>query len=368
MDGIFDDRLIGDESFYQEISDTVDSILGKEVPESQKLELYNYLLSVTSKSSNENRSLLSDNFNGSLFSSYPNYSFPSNNQFPVFNLFMPPSHFSPFLTPRYTFYPQPMIPVGQYPYITPQLQMPIMPQFQLPQLQAMPYFNLPPTPTKHTHTKKSKTTKKHDKKKDKKKEKKGHKSKPSKSTEKDTSTLIFTKTFSSDPFDGICSELNDQCQSNCNDEGIIEISGNIFNEIGYSVGDFSSLVDYEDESGPSYDSKDEPDSYIIFDFKNYLVSITNYSIRSSNNPEPSFLTHWAIEGSNDKAKWTTLDTRSGDTRLIGNLNSATFEITDQKNKNKKFQYIRIRITAKCTTDNYFLEMKHIEFFGSYYAK
>ena len=229
-----------------------------------------------------------------------------------------------------------------------------------------PYFNQQYLLIIQSQNKKSKSKKKSHKKKEK-KSTKDHKHKSSKLKETDKKKLIFSKPFSGNSFNGICSELNKRCNSNCNEEGIIQISGNIYEDVSI-VASFSSLVDYEDNSDPAYDSEDSPDSYLLFDFKEHRVSINAYSIKATNNPSPSYFTSWILEGSNDKIEWTRIDTHLDDQRLVGRNKIETFNIQDQKVSKKKFKFIKIQMVGEATSNDYFFELKKIEFFGNYYEK
>lgn len=311
----------------------------------------------------------------SYYNPYPNFTIPNYSQIPNINLCTPQTQYNPYCASQYNFYQQPMISTNQFSYMISPTQTPSIYQPQFLQQPPSPYFIQPFLPPIQIESKKSKPKKKSHKKSEKKSLKDTNQKPPkppkskkvSKRKKKVDKKLIFTKSFSGDAFDGIFSELNKKCHSNCHKEGVIQISGNIYHNISI-IGDFSSLVDYEEDSVPAYDSEDVPNSYLLFDFKENLVKISAYSIKATDNPDPSYFTSWIVEGSTDNVEWTIIDTHSDDQRLVGRNKIDTFLVKDQNVLKKKFRYIRMKMIGMATSDNYYFEMRKIEFFGSYYEK
>lgn len=169
----------------------------------------------------------------------------------------------------------------------------------------------------------------------------------------------FIKEYKQEPFSGIFDELAKQCKGNIYD--IINISGNEC--IGSAS--VSTIVDFN-YNGQCYNSDDEPNSYICFDFKSNSVSLSAYSIKSSNHKSPDYHQSWIIEGSNDQNDWVLLDSHTNDPSLNSKLKVGVFHINDEKMRNQKFKYIQLRMTGKSIQGNDYLDVLNIEFFGKYF--
>ena len=118
MSKIFTDSFQDEVTLYQEISDVVDNVLGQKAQEYQKQQLFDYLLSLTTKSSNNY------SYKDSYDSSYHNYNFPSYNQIPSINLYIPSSQYNPYFIPQNNFCQHSMIPTNQFSYMIPPNQIP----------------------------------------------------------------------------------------------------------------------------------------------------------------------------------------------------------------------------------------------------
>lgn len=169
--------------------------------------------------------------------------------------------------------------------------------------------------------------------------------------------LAMNKPFKGQPFTGLFHELTKKAVNNIYLERAVEITGN------KSKGKFSSLVDFGYE-GHSYQSDNDENSFLCFDFIDKLIEVSAYSIKSSNNSRPSFLSSWVVEGSNDRMKWSELDSHSKDTSLWSKEKICTFAV--QKNAEQSehcFRFIRLRMTGKSMNNDFCLEIQNIEFFG-----
>lgn len=112
-----------------------------------------------------------------------------------------------------------------------------------------------------------------------------------------------------------------------------------------------------------FKSKNEENSWICFDFKNYHVIPSGYSIRSPNMSEiGGFLKNWVIEGCNDlNDEWTVIDEQVDCKFLIGRRYDHSFEI--QNPKKEKFRFLRLRQKGPSFNGNNNLNIESIEFFG-----
>lgn len=139
---------------------------------------------------------------------------------------------------------------------------------------------------------------------------------------------------------------------------IISISGNKNHNSNYQ-----SLIEFVLPYG-NYYSRNEENSHICFDFKENYVSLSAYTIKSTDHHY--FLKSWVIEGSNDQSNWIELDSHKNDNTLCTPSAIHTFQIPTDKKIKKLFKYIRIRITGPNSKKNYILEITNIEFFGKLY--
>lgn len=108
-------------------------------------------------------------------------------------------------------------------------------------------------------------------------------------------------------------------------------------------------------------SDDIANSWICFEFKNYLFQPEKYCIKSSNFSRDSYHPKsWVIEGSNDKISWIIID----DVHSCKSLNKPNefreFTITKC---NKKFKFLRMRLTDVNWNYSNHLAIRFIDFFG-----
>ncbi|KAK8888729.1 hypothetical protein M9Y10_033463 [Tritrichomonas musculus] len=167
--------------------------------------------------------------------------------------------------------------------------------------------------------------------------------------------LSFSKGNSED-FSGIISHL------------FKETKGNIEQEISITAStcDDSHLprdsLSFDDKD-KYFASKNEPDQWICFDFKNYKITPTNYTIRSysygSWHPKS-----WVIECSNDNKKWIEIDSEENCQYLNGKNFVHTFSLS--KTICGKFKYIRLRLTNENWGKNNSLRINSFEVYGSLY--
>lgn len=110
-------------------------------------------------------------------------------------------------------------------------------------------------------------------------------------------------------------------------------------------------------------TEDKVNSWIMFDFKNKRVNITNYTLKTHKYASGTcHIKAWIIEGSNGHNQWTEIDRRFTP-MLNGPNKSQTFPAT---NTNDMFQFIRLRqIGLNCRNDN-ILAITNVELFGTIY--
>ncbi|KAK8854333.1 hypothetical protein M9Y10_016893 [Tritrichomonas musculus] len=160
-------------------------------------------------------------------------------------------------------------------------------------------------------------------------------------------------------FNGIIRYLTNKYGGNVHDKGVVDISSTSIqgDKIAYHP---KNLVDYQNSSNYYY-SKPEPSVIISFDFKDYLIQLTNYTIKTDNGPENyDHLRNWVIEVSNDKEKWDVIDKHDDDTSLRGANIIHTFSVQKAEGFHR---YIRIRQTGHSWNGSYYLRFYFIEFYG-----
>ena len=153
-------------------------------------------------------------------------------------------------------------------------------------------------------------------------------------------------------FAGIISYLGDKCHGNVHNEGLVEITA--------SSTDYNQchrLVDYGWMN--SWRSKDEPNSFVQFDFKSYQVALSGYSIKSDGSGW-RHLCCWVIEVSDDGVTWEIVDNRCTK-ELCGKYVVKTYQCNHPRDEFCRF--VRLRQTGSNSSGNDYLYFSEIEFFG-----
>lgn len=165
------------------------------------------------------------------------------------------------------------------------------------------------------------------------------------------------KTFeidSSDPFNGICAYLNSECDGNAHEKGLMTITSS---SIG--INQPYQVIDYGWEG--DWGTKNKPNSWLMFDFKDNLVELTGYSLMSIpsliNNTHPR---SWALEASNDLEDWNILDKREMNNDLNGKNKVKCFAFR----RSDSYRYVRIRQTDLNHSHNNYFAISQMELFGS----
>lgn len=164
-------------------------------------------------------------------------------------------------------------------------------------------------------------------------------------------------------FNGIINYLSNKYDGNVNKLNIIEITSSGVNK-NHPLRNVDWLVEYDDKTH-YFQSNNEPNAWICFDFKNMSVSPTKYALKS----RPDFgsgsdhLKSWVVEGSNDKSRWTILDEREGADMLNGAGSESIFRMNMKLEKSKYFRYLRIRATGPMCSGYYNMTVAHVEFYG-----
>ena len=142
-------------------------------------------------------------------------------------------------------------------------------------------------------------------------------------------------------FQGIMQHLNAETGGNVHDNGTVEITSN---SIG---GDChpKNLVDYQNnDSYYGSDINNKELSYVCFDFKDKLVNLDSYTIKSNSNSSINNPKSWVVEVSNDGEKWEIIDRHENSSSLKGCKIIYTFKV--QQANYGFFRYIRLHQTGE----------------------
>ena len=158
-------------------------------------------------------------------------------------------------------------------------------------------------------------------------------------------------------FNGIINYLNEKSGGKI--ENVVNLScSSFYNNFCQPI----NATFYNDQN-KFYLSKDEPNSYICFDFKDRKINPTHYEIRSGkwspNNDHPK---SWEIQGSNDNSTWEVIDTQKDCSYLNGNGLIHTFEINNQLCS--EFRYLRLIETSPNWSMKNCLAFDSLEFYGT----
>ena len=160
-------------------------------------------------------------------------------------------------------------------------------------------------------------------------------------------------------FDGIMKFLTNETGGNIHDNGTIEITSNSIRSNCHP----KNLVDFKKSN--NYDSLDDGNATIVFDFKEKLIQLQSYSIKTNDNgPNGCHLKNWVIEVSNDGKNWIEIDTHLKDPSLNGPNIISNFVV--EKPKDDFYRFIQLRQTGNswyqfCNHNRFWFFF--IEFYG-----
>ncbi|KAK8841528.1 hypothetical protein M9Y10_027149 [Tritrichomonas musculus] len=164
--------------------------------------------------------------------------------------------------------------------------------------------------------------------------------------------------------DGILKYLTKKTGGNIHDNGTIEITSNSIYNDNNSLHP-KNLVDFEKTN--VYESKNQPDIFVCFDFKDMQIQLSDYSIKSGGDGQNGWhLRNWAIEVSNDGKSWEEVDRHSNDSTLNGSYITSSYKISNERKE--FYRYVRIHQTGISwnghpNSQYYYVEMCCFELFG-----
>lgn len=172
--------------------------------------------------------------------------------------------------------------------------------------------------------------------------------------QKKNSSKSFKKSGNGSQFDGIINFL--KTKSNGNIENEIAITASSTRNDSF-LPIFS--ISYDDPN-KRFISETQSNSWLCFDFKQHRVTVTDYTIRTDNivGCKPK---SWVIEGSENYRSWDTIDTQNNCPILNEVSKTHTFTVSNQNNK--KYRYIRMRLTSRNWGDCDCLRLNSFEIYG-----
>ena len=124
-----------------------------------------------------------------------------------------------------------------------------------------------------------------------------------------------------------------------------------------------NVTDFESES--RFYSKDEPNQYILFDFKNYRINPTHYMIRTQGcGANCCHMKNWVCEVSEDGIEWIEGDKQENSSDLNGSFLVGIFSLKTEAPL--KYRFVRIRQTGLNWFNDNRMIMCGVEFFGTLY--
>ena len=158
------------------------------------------------------------------------------------------------------------------------------------------------------------------------------------------------------PMYGIISYLTRRCGGNVHKMGVVNITGSSV----WGGWHAHFAADLGDETS-CFQSNNERDSWICYDFKNNRVRPIGYSIRSYDEGRGHcHPKSWDIECSNDGTSWQVLNRIVKASSLNGRRLCWNYSVTDSKTF---FRFFRLRQTGKNHNGNHRLALCALEIFG-----
>jgi hypothetical protein len=148
---------------------------------------------------------------------------------------------------------------------------------------------------------------------------------------------------------GYLTYLAGQYRGNLHDNGIVTITAKSIADDPASA--LRNVVDLDFDSW--FQSKDEPDQWICWDFHGLRFCPIGYVIKTQH------LRSWILEGSLDGEHWRELDRRTGVWQFKGQVSEATFPIANPM----ECRFIRLTQTDVNHYGNDALLLDAIEFLG-----
>lgn len=154
--------------------------------------------------------------------------------------------------------------------------------------------------------------------------------------------------------DGVIAQLTRECGGHVHEKGAVEITASSCRD-GVEAKNAANLW-----TNSCFSSKDEPNSWICYDFKGQSVTVTSYSIRSRCADAPK---SWVVEVSNDKGNnsWRVIDHQENNNDLAdGDVHNFSIRSVPPEG----FRFIRLRQIGKNHSESDRLCLSALEIFGT----
>jgi hypothetical protein len=153
-------------------------------------------------------------------------------------------------------------------------------------------------------------------------------------------------------FNGIIAYLTKESGGNVHVKEIVNITA--------STDAHNSRWRIMDHSLSGFMSQNRPDSWICFDFKGKLVSLSHYTLRSHAGGMMCPI-QWEVEGSTDGDHWRSVDSRT--TRDLWGRSMVRTYACSKADSSQFFRFIRVKQTGENNNNGHHLCLGGIEFFG-----
>ena len=178
----------------------------------------------------------------------------------------------------------------------------------------------------------------------------------SKTAYKNSNQSLFDNRYIGKKYeDNILQHLSEECNGNVHLHNIVHITSSSIYSDYYRV---ENIVEQNDDK--YFQTKNESNSWIQFDFRERKVLLNSYTLKSSQYSENfGHPKSWILEVSNDGHTYTEIDRQENCNLLNGKRKTATFQVSCSDPQ----RFVRLRQTGKNWYGNYHLIISNIEFSG-----
>lgn len=155
-------------------------------------------------------------------------------------------------------------------------------------------------------------------------------------------------------FNGIIRFLTNKFGKNISDCDVVKVTSNYPSKSSPP----KNLLDFDQDNLFLSDTGKKPYTWICYDFKNYEIQISSYSIKSG--PAGGYVRSWVIEISNDGENWFKIDEQSNYSGLNEPNSIKTFDV----HSSSFARFCRFRHTGEYYVIGNCIRIHSIEFYGS----
>lgn len=111
-------------------------------------------------------------------------------------------------------------------------------------------------------------------------------------------------------------------------------------------------------------TKEIPSSWFSLDLRQGKLIPTHYTLRHGGNSKMECLRNWSLQASNDEKNWVDISRHQNDTNLNNAFSTYTWKIN--MDNPRPFRHFRILQTGHNSSNNNFLSLSGIEFYGQFF--